>query len=53
MFVGPEIKFSKINGIIKTEVDTAEETAPQQPKKLVLAIQIMLRLLNLILMKKL
>ena len=53
-FWGPEIKFSKIDGIIKTEVGYCGGNSPQQLiKKFALVIQIMLKLLNLILMKKL
>ena len=52
-FWGPEIKFSKIDGIIKTEVGYCGGNSPKLPtKKFVLEKQIMQKLLNLILMKK-
>ena len=51
MFWGPEIKFSKIEGIIKTEVGYCGVIALLQLTKFVLVTQIMLKLLNLILMK--
>ena len=40
-FWGPEIKFSKINGIIKTEVGYCGGNSPQQPIKFVQVILIM------------
>ena len=54
-FWGPEIKFSKIDGIIKTEVGYCggNSSIIQLTKKSVQVIQIMQKLLNLILMKKL
>jgi peptide methionine sulfoxide reductase MsrA len=53
-FWGPEIKFSKIEGIIKTEVGYCGGNSPTQLiKKFVQETLIMLKLLNLILMKKL
>ena len=53
-FWGPEIRFSKINGIIKTEVGYCGGNSPVTTyKEVCTGKQIMPRLLNLILMKKL
>ena len=51
-FWGPEIRFSKINGIIKQKLDTVEEIALLQPTKFVLENK-SCRVVKLDLMKKL
>tara|TARA_Y100001933_G_C18784371_1_gene473864 strand:- start:584 stop:772 length:189 start_codon:yes stop_codon:yes gene_type:complete len=52
-FWGPEIKFSKINGVIKTEVGYAVVIVHKPPiKKFAQVVQIMLKLLRLIMMRR-
>ena len=52
-FWGPEIKFSKINGVIKLKLAIAVVIVHKPPiKKFAQGIQIMLKLLKLILMRR-